>query len=137
MKKIIAILALTAMALASTSCISFISYLLSDDESGSSSAKSELASTTWRLNSPGDSVYHQDVVYTVSFGKGNDITFNRNIAGKDTKMVGTYTYSSGSGKCSMHYATGSDTSDYNFKFKVSGSKMDFTFNLRTITLTKV
>ncbi len=130
MKKIIAILALSVMALASTSCLSF---LFDNDGSGSS----ELEGTTWRLNSPGDSVYHQDVVYTVSFGSGNEISFNRNIGGANTLMVGTYTYSKGSGKCSVHYSTGEDQADYRFKFSISGEKMDFTFNLRTITLTKV
>jgi hypothetical protein len=52
-------------------------------------------------------------------------------------MTGTYTYGSGSGRCSMHYTSGDDRSDYNFSFKVSGNEMDFTFNLRTITLTKL
>ena len=51
-------------------------------------------------------------------------------------MTGTYTYASGSGKCNVHYTTGDDKADYSFKFTVSGNKMDFTFNLRTITLTK-
>ena len=137
MKKIIATLAIAVMALSSTSCLSILSSLLDDDGGSGSSSKSELANTTWRLNSPGDSVYHQDVVYTVKIGSGNDISFIRNIAGADTIMVGTYTYSSGSGTCTVHYTTGSDQADYRFKFKVSGKTMDFTFNLRTITLTKV
>ena len=133
MKKFFTILALSVMALVSTSCLTGTGSGLDGDGSGSS----ELAGTTWRLNSPGDSVYHQDVVYTVSFGTGNEISFNRDIAGANTLMVGTYTYSKGSGNCSVHYSTGDDQSGYRFKFTVSGDKMDFTFNLRTITLTKV
>ena len=133
MKKIFVILALSILALATTTCLIVLGSILDDENSEST----ELAGTTWRLNSPDDSVYHFDVVYTVSFGSELDIYFNRNIGGLNTLMIGTYTYSNGSGNGAVHYSTGEDQADYRFKFSISGEKMDFTFNLRTITLTKV
>ena len=114
-----------------------------DDNGGSNngnggSTSGALAGTTWQLNSPNDDTYHCDVIYTVTFGQGNEVTFTRDMDfGTSTSqivMVGTYTYNSGSGVATIHNV--GETTDFRITFTVSGNTMQWHFNLRDIPLQK-
>lgn len=107
---------------------------------GGGSVSKPLANTTWQLNSPNDEAYYgADVVYTVSFGSKDEITFTRKITTGEivtnAVMVGTYTYSNGSGEAMIHNE-GEDT-DFRATFTVSDKTLVWKFNLREITLTKI
>ena len=102
------------------------------------SGSSTLAGTTWTLNSPNDEVYHADVIYTLAFGQGNNVTFTRDIDYGSTTttavMTGTYTYSNGSGVAMIHNE--GETTDFRITFTVSGNTLTWHFNLRDIILHK-
>lgn len=97
-----------------------------------------LAGTTWTLNSPNDETYHGDVIYTLTFGQSNNVTFTRDMDfGSSTStavMTGTYTYTNGSGVAMIHNE--GETTDFRITFTVSGNTLIWHFNLRDITLTK-
>lgn len=100
---------------------------------------SALVGTTWQLNSPNDQTYHGDVIYTVSFGQGNEVTFTRDMDfGTSTSsavMEGTYTYNEGNGVAMIHNV--GETTDYRITFTVSGNTLTWNFSLREIVLQKV
>lgn len=107
-----------------------------DNDGGNGSLTSAIAGTTWQLDNPSDDTYYgAHVIYTVVLGQNNDITFTRNIDGTDAVMEGTYTYTNGEGKAKVHNV--GESTDFNFTFTINGNTMDFHFNLRTITLTKI
>ena len=103
------------------------------------SGSSALAKTTWQLNSPDDEVYHGDVIYTLAFGQGNEVTFTRDMdfgsSSSTVVMTGTYTYSDGSGVAMIHNE--GEITDFRITFTVSGNKLTWHFNLRDIILTKL
>jgi len=102
------------------------------------STDNSLANTTWVLNSPDDETYHGDVIYTVSFGASDDVKFTRNIdygtSQTDIVMLGTYTYSDGSGVAEIHNE--GETTDYRITFSVEGNTLIWNFSLREIRLQK-
>ena len=110
-----------------------------NNNGNSGSGNSALANTTWQLNSPNDETYHGDVIYTLAFGQGNEVTFTRDMDfGSTTStavMKGTYTYSNGSGVAMIHNV--GETTDFRITFTVSGNTLIWHFNLRDITLTKI
>ena len=110
-----------------------------NNNGNSGSGNSALANTTWQLNSPNDETYHGDVIYTLAFGQGNEVTFTRDMDfGSTTStavMEGTYTYSNGSGVAMIHNV--GETTDFRITFTVSGNTLIWHFNLRDITLTKI
>ena len=145
MKKfLLALMAFFGMMLGFTSC--------GDDKKDDNSGSSELQGTLWERTNENDNTYYgATVIYTVTFGKGNEMCFNRNINGDDNLTKGTYTYKNGSG---VMYATtvvpvavqDPDTGDYEYqdqemevrcKFTIDGTKMTFNFSLKDIILDKV
>lgn len=112
------------------------------NNNGNSSA---LVGTTWQLDNPHDEAYaisgDYHVIYTVTCGQKNEISFTRDISCTDLNysatyiMTGTYTYSNGKGVAMIH--TEDDPTDYRITFTVSGNTMIWNFNLRDLTLTKI
>lgn len=103
------------------------------------SASNTLAGTTWQLSSPNDPTYHGDVIHTLTFGKGNEITYTRDFdfgdgnTSKDV-MTGTYTFSDNKGVAMIHKE--GETTDYRETFTVSGDELVWKFSLKEITLKK-
>ena len=92
---------------------------------------------TYRLDNPDDETYYgAHVIYTVSFSGSNGISFNRNVNGADNLMTGSYEWSSSQNKY-VAYLSNESISDARATFTISGNQLEFYFNLRTITLTKV
>ena len=113
---------------------------------GTSSANPALAGTTWQLDNPHDEGYANygdyRVIYTVTFGQNNEVTFTREISCAELDyylkpvMTGTYTYGN-DGKGVAMLCNEGETTEYRMTFTVSGNTMVWKFNLRDITLTKI
>lgn len=132
MKKIITLFAVAVAALfLSVSCGK-------SSPDGGGSGSSELKNTVWILDNPKDDVYYgAHVIYTVTFGKTNEFSFNRNVDGTDYLMSGTYDYKAGKGTAYLYNKYGDDqTTEYRLTFSVSGNTMDLKYSLRTVVLTK-
>ena len=95
-----------------------------------------LAGTKWQLvNEQDEAFYGAKVIYTVTFGQKDEMTFTRNVDGTDFVMKGTYTYKDGSG-VGLLYQEG-DSNEYRLTFKVSGNTLTLNFSLRDIVMTKI
>lgn len=103
----------------------------SKDKEGNS-----LAGTKWQLVNEQDATYYGvKVIYTVTFGQNNEMTFTRNVDGTDFVMKGTYTYKDGEGVGLL--CNEGDTTEYRLTFKVNGNTLTLNFSLRNIVMTKV
>lgn len=111
------------------------------DESSSSSGSgsSELANTSWQLNSPDDELYHTDVVYHLVFGPTNQVTYTVIVGTDYNIMSGTYEFSNGNGTAYMTYQDRpDDTNEYRFTFTYDGGDtIIWHVSARDITLTKL
>jgi hypothetical protein len=95
-----------------------------------------LAGTKWQLVNEQDATYYGvKVIYTVTFGQNNEMTFTRNVDGTDFVMKGTYTYKDGEGVGLL--CNEGDTTEYRLTFKVNGNTLSLNFSLRDIVMTKV
>lgn len=95
-----------------------------------------LAGTKWQLVNEQDATYYGvKVIYTVTFGQNNEMTFTRNVDGTDFVMKGTYTYKDGEGVGLL--CNEGDTTEYRLTFKVNGNTLTLNFSLRDIVMTKV
>ena len=132
MKKLISLLAVAAAAL--FLCVAC--GKTSPEKGGSGS--SELKNTVWKLDNPSDDVYYgAHVIYTVTLGKTNEFSFNRNVDGTDYLMSGTYDYKGGKGTAYLYNKYGDDqTTEYRLTFSVSGNTLNLNYSLRTVVLTK-
>jgi len=132
MKKLISLLAVAAAALFLCAACG----KTSPEEGGSGS--SDLKNTVWKLDNPSDDVYYgAHVIYTVTIGKTNEFSFNRNVNGEDYLMSGTYEYKGGKGTAYLYNKYGEDqTTEYRLTFTVSGNTLDLKYSLRTVSLTK-
>ena len=110
----------------------------SESTSKGNSASNALAGTTWQLKSPNDPTYHGDVIHTLTFGKGNEITYTRDFDFGTSKskdvMTGTYTFSDNKGEANIHKE--GETTEYRETFTVSGDELVWKFSLKEITLKK-
>ena len=132
MKKLMSFLAVAAAAL--SLCVS----CGKNSPDGGGSGSSELKNTVWKLDNPSDEVYYgAHVIYTVTIGKTNEFSFNRNVNGEDYLMSGTYEYKGGKGTAYVYNKYGEDqTTEYRLTFTVSGNTLDLKYSLRTVSLTK-
>lgn len=131
MKKILSLLMVAFFATSMISCSE------ESDSSSSHSGSPELANTVWRYDNPSDDTYYgQHVIFTVSFGATNQITFRQQVNDATNTMTGTYDFSSGSGTAYVKKTEGEDQNEYRISFTVSGNTMVWTVG-HDYTLTKV
>ena len=128
---------LTLLALAMAALFLLVSCGKTSPEGGGSGS-SELRNTVWKLDNPKDAVYYgAHVIYTVTLGKTNEFSFNRNVDGTDYLMSGTYDYKGGKGTAYLYNKYGEDQStEYRLTFSVSGNTLNLNYSLRTVVLTK-
>lgn len=139
MKKIFSLLMVAFMATAIVSCDKEESSSSTGSGSSSGSGSAELANTTWSLDEPYDETYGTDVLYWITFGPTNQLTFSRNVNGSTVVMGGTYDYANGSGTAYLKYVLGGpqgDNNEYRHTFTVSGNTLNFNLSGRTIALQK-
>lgn len=95
-----------------------------------------LAGTKWQLvNEQDEAFYGAKVIYTVTFGQKDEMTFTRNVDGTDFVMKGTYTYKNGEGVGLL--CNEGDTTEFRMTFKVNGNTLTLHYHLRDVTMTKI
>lgn len=130
MKKFFPIVMAAFMTLAMVSCES--------DNGETGSGSKELANTQWQYDNPNDeAVYGLHVLYTLTFGATNQVTFEQNIEGSTATMAGTYEYSNGKGKCYVKHTEGDDQNEYWLTFTVSNDVLTLKVSGRDIEMNKI
>ena len=131
MKKILSLLMVAFFATSMISCSE------DSDSSSSHSGSRELANTVWRYDNPSDDNYYgAHVIFTVSFGATNQITFLQQVNDVTNTMTGTYDFANGRGTAYVKKTQGEDQNEYHISFTVSGNTMVWTVG-HDYTLTKV
>lgn len=95
-----------------------------------------LAGTKWQLvNEQDEAFYGAKVIYTVTFGQKDEMTFTRNVSGTDYVMKGSYTYKDGEGVGLL--CNEGETTEYRMTFKVKGNTLTLHYHLRDVTMNKI
>ena len=131
MKKIFSLLMVAFFATSMVSCSD------DSDSSSSHSGSRELANTVWSYDNPSDDTYYgQHVIFTVSFGATNQVTFHQQVNDAGNTMTGTYDFANGRGTAYVKHTQGTDQNEYHILFAVNGNTMVWTVG-HDYTLTKV